>query len=257
VDLKTALERLEHLRDLIERYNPRMYESGEEIRQLHHEVVEAYGAVADVIEQFEGRRDIRVDLDRAHVAVFPNFIEAGYLSGSTVYTHQGHTQLLKVIGKVRQRVASPSSTIEERSVATVIQALRRFRECCQYVKAPPQDERDVQDLVWVILRSHFDRLEREETLSKFGVKGYKPDFGIPELRLLVEVKFIGAKTSPGDIQEEILADVPAYLGEHTAYAGVVVLVYDAAQKLRDPRKFVEDLRQVEGIMDVIVVPGIG
>jgi hypothetical protein len=34
-------------------------------------------------------------------------------------------------------------------------------------------------------------------------------------------------------------------------------VYDAAQKLRDEHKFVEDLKSVDGIINVVVVPGIG
>jgi hypothetical protein len=71
------------------------------------------------------------------------------------------------------------------------------------------------------------------------------------------VKYIGLQTRVAAIQEEILADIPAYLGEHTNYSGLIVLVYDAAQKLRDPRKFTEDLKRVEGIVEVIVVPGIG
>jgi hypothetical protein len=55
----------------------------------------------------------------------------------------------------------------------------------------------------------------------------------------------------------LLADLPAYLAKATGYTGVLMVVYDAAHKLRDPRRFIEDLRQIEGVVDVIVVPGIG
>jgi hypothetical protein len=108
-----------------------------------------------------------------------------------------------------------------------------------------------------MLRAHFDRLDREDTLPKFGVKGYKPDFGVPELKTLVEVKFIGERTVVAQIQEEILADIPGYLSDHARYDAIIVFVYDAAHKLRDSRKFIEDLRSVEGIVDVVVVPGVG
>ena len=121
----------------------------------------------------------------------------------------------------------------------------------------PPYEKDVQDLVWIILRSHFDRVEREDVLPRFGTKTYKPDFGIPALRTLIEVKFIGEKTVVARIQEEILADLPAYVGEQSRYDGVVVLVYDAAQKLRDPGQFKTDLQSAEGIIDVLVIPGVG
>ena len=135
--------------------------------------------------------------------------------------------------------------------------LRRFRECCQFIATPPTSERQVQDIIWIMLRAQFDRVDREDTLPKFGLKSYRPDFGVPDLRTLVEVKFIGPKTNPAEVQEEVLGDVPGYLTANPSYAGLVVFLYDAAHKLLDARKFVEDLRSVEGILDVIVVPGIG
>ena len=256
MNLRNALERLEKLRDLIDEYNSKRGVSGPDVKALHSQILETYGEVEDLVEQFAGRHNVQVS-SHGKVSNYPNYIEAGYLSGSTIYVHEGYTELVKLIGKVRQRINEPSAALEERSVSTAIAALHRFRECCQYVKDPPRDERAVQDLVWVILRSHFDRVDREETLPKLGLKAYRPDFGVPELRLLVEVKYVGEKTNLSSIQDEILADLPAYLGEHTTYAALVVLVYDAAHKLRDPRRFVDDLRKIDGIQDVVVVPGIG
>ena len=73
---------------------------------------------------------------------------------------------------------------------------------------------------------------------------------------MIEVKFIGDKTNPADIQEEITADIPGFLGVATNYDRAVVLVYDAAHKLRDSRPFIEALRTIDGIVEVHVVPGI-
>lgn len=145
----------------------------------------------------------------------------------------------------------------EHSVTNLVQILRRFRECCQYIKDLPRDEKAVQDIMWIMLKSQFDRLDREETLLKFGTKSYKPDFGIPDLQILVEAKFVGDKTPVSKIQEEIIADIPGYLNESTKYKSIVALVYDAAHKLRDSRKFVEDLKSIDGIVDVLVIHGIG
>jgi hypothetical protein len=108
-----------------------------------------------------------------------------------------------------------------------------------------------------MLRSHFDRVDREDTLPRFGAKNYRPDFGIPELRQLIEVKFIGDKTSLPEIQESIIADIPGYFTGNSRFDAVIILVYDYAHKLRDPRKFIEDLRTVDEITDVLVIPGIG
>ena len=74
--------------------------------------------------------------------------------------------------------------------------------------------------------------------------------------MLIEAKYIGEKTSVSEIQESIIADIPGYLTGNSKFDGVIILVYDNAHKLRDPRKFIEDLRSIEGIKEVIVTPGI-
>jgi len=257
LDYKATLEKLEALRTVIGAYNPIMYHSSEKTRQLYHQLVQLYGEVADVVEKFEGKGKIEVPGRDDVKSVFPNYIEAGYLSGRSIHAHQGYAQLLKVIGKVKaeaSRVRDAQPTVAAPQLGLV---LRRFRECCQYLKEVPKNERAVQDVVWIMIRSHFDRVDRETTLPQFGIKGYRPDFGIPELRMLVEVKFVGEKTEPARIQDEILADVPAYLTSQSIYDSLVVFVYDAGNKLRDPAPLIRDLGSVAGISDIIVVPGIG
>jgi REase_DpnII-MboI len=251
-----ALEKLERLRGIVEQLSKDLHSPSEESRQLWNAVCELYGEVEEVYQQFAGRREVKVQGVEG-MKTFSTYLEAGYLSGRTALSYEGYTELLKVIGRVRQKVADPVIPRDERSVATVIEILQRFRPCCQYLKAAPGDERAVQEIIWIMLRSRFDRLDRENMLPRFGVKKYAPDFGIPELGLLVEAKYIGEATRPGDIQEEILADVPGYLQDQSIYDAIVVLVYDAAHKIRDDRKFIEDLRSVEGIIDVILIPGIG
>jgi REase_DpnII-MboI len=216
-----------------------------------------YGEVEELVRRFGGENRVEVPLfSGAKSAVYPNFIEAGFLSGRTIHRQEGYAQLLKIIGKVRQASSDPHSPPAPPTVTNLIQTLRRFRECCQYIQTPPQNEREVQDTIWIMLRSQYERVDREDMLPRFGAKAYRPDFGIPDLQTFVEVKFIGEKTDVATIQEEILADVPGYLNATTKFSGIVELVYDHAHKLRDPRKFIEDLRAVEGILDVIVVPGI-
>jgi len=259
MDYGEALKKLLAFRKLMEELRARQRQSpSPQLIKLRQDFAVMYGEVAEVIELIVGRNEIRVPVaGDAPPMVFPNYIEAGYLSGRTFHTHQGYTQLLAVIGTVKQRAENMPVSPNDCSITHIAQVLRRFRECCQYVEKPPAAEIDVQRTLWIMLRSHFDRLEREETLPPFGVKAYRPDFGIPDLRVLIEVKYIGTKTTTTAIQEGILADVPGYLGQQTQYDGVIVFVYDAAQKLRDPRRFIEDLRSVEGIIEVLVVPGMG
>lgn len=258
MDYKDALRRLEELQALIEEYRGRMYKSGENTQDLSRRICEKYGEVEDVIDRLAGRSEIAVPIHGgAKPVIYPNFIEAGYLSGRTIHSHEGYTQLWKIIGKVRRLAQDPINPRDEQSLSGVVRVLKRFRKCCQYLRDSPAKERDVQDIVWIMLRSHFDRIDREDTLPKFGVKNYRPDFGVPELRTLIEVKFVGDKTNVSDIQEGILGDVPGYLTNQSHYDSLIVFVYDAAHKLRDSRKFIEDIRKLEDIVDVVVVPGIG
>lgn len=232
----------------------------EDIRkELREKVPILYGSIEDVYVKITGLKNIEVQSPRGQKKVYATEFEAAILSSSGFGNLQpeGYQELLTVIGKVQQLAIDPAPLQIEHSVTNLIQILRRFRECCQYIKEPPKNEKAVQDIIWIMLRSQFDRLDREDTLPKFGIKNYIPDFGIPDLQVLVEAKFIGEKTDAKAIQEEIMADIPVYLNASPKYKSIVVFVYDYAHKLRDSRKFEEDLKSIDGIVDVIVIPGIG
>lgn len=253
MNYKEALKNLNEFKALADKKNILTKADKDQLYML-------YGAIEEVINRFGGVSKVEVEVRLGRFVkpvIYNNFVEAGYLSGRTFHTHQGYTQLLKVIGKIKQLAEDPDIPQHEVSITHLIQTVRRFRECCQYIKNPPQNEKEVQDILWVMLRSQFERVEREETLPKFGTKAYRPDFGIPDLGVLIEVKFIGEKTRASSIQEEILADIPGYLNEATRYQSVIELIYDYSQQLRDSKPFVDALRNVDGIVEVIVIPGIG
>ena len=116
MDYSSKLKRLEHLHDLVERYMPLMYQGGDETNRLHREICEVYGEVADVFEETLGRRRIDVPDSRgAGSSAYPNFFEAGFLSSRTIHTHQGATELLKVIGLVRTRAGEPPTSAKARN----------------------------------------------------------------------------------------------------------------------------------------------
>ena len=256
MDYRQALERLQELRGLVEKLNTDRYSSSPEIRDIARQIPELYGQVEEIYHRLAGQRTVTIQ-DGKQLHSFSTYFEAGYLSGHTLHSHEGYQELLKVIGRVKQAAADPVLPRDERSITTVIETLQRFRQCCQYLKVPPVDEGAVQDIIWIMLRSRFDRLDREDTLPRFGVKKYAPDFGIPELRLLIEVKFISTTSRPADIQEEILADVPGYLQANSRFDSILVFIYAAVHKLRDTSKLIDDLKLVTGIVEVIVTPGIG
>lgn len=243
MNYKNALEILESLLDAIEK------------KEDQKIIATRYGAAEEIIHRFGGIAKVEIPQGFGVTSTYPNYIEAGYLSNRTTHRLEGRNQLLKIIGKVRQLANDPTLPKIEFSITQTIQILRRFRECCQYNTNPPHDEKDTQDIIWIMLRSQYDRLSREDTLPRFGAKNYKPDFGIPDINTLIEVKFIGEKTKVPDIQEEILADIPGYLNEATEYDNLIVFVYDASHKLKDSGKFIDDIKGIEGISEVIVTPG--
>lgn len=250
MDYRQVLSRLQVLREFAERANGL---TGEE----QAEFAMVYGECEPVINQILGDEKVTLPGSPDGIETYRNMFEAGYFSSWTTHRHPGFLQLLKVIGRVRQLAEDPAVPQEPASIGRLVRTLNNFRECCQYLETPPGNERAVQNVIWIMLRAQFDRLDRESTLPKFGAKAYRPDFGVPDLATLIEVKFIGNATKVAAIQEEILADIPGYLSDATAYTTVVVFVYDAAQTLRDPKAFIDDLRMVDGIIDVLVIPGIG
>ena len=249
---------LEKLNVLKEAYHKSTWDGSltdEQRKDLKEKAVILYGELEEIITKIIGIQNIQISRGSGPIQTFANHIEAALLSSACHDYSTGYNQILKAIGKVQQLANDPSIPKVEYSVTNLIQILQRFRECCQYIKEPPNDEKAVQDIMWIMLRSQFDRVEREETLPKFGVKNYRPDFGIPDLQVLIEAKFISEKTQVSKIQEEVLADIPGYLSGSSGYNSLITFVYDSAHKLRDTRSFIEDIRSVDGIIDVIIVPG--
>lgn len=252
MDYRQALEKLERLRELVKK----VHTGADSSLETRDEITLLYGACEPLINQIIGVGKVDVPGHHGIVESYPNMIAAGYLSSRTMHRAAGYQELLRVVGRVRQLVESPGVPQDPSSITQLVRVLRRFRPCCQYSK-PLENEKAVQDVLWVILRAQFDRLEREVPLPRFGTKAHRPDFRVPDLLTLVEVKYIGTSTSPQSIQEEIQSDVHGYLNESSGCTGLVVFVYDAANKLCDATSFVESLRSISGIVEVIVEPGLG
>jgi hypothetical protein len=120
-----------------------------------------YGELEDVITGFVGTGRVEVPGHYGNLKnIFPNFIAAGFLSGRNFQRHEGRMQLLQVIGKAKSRIRAPLTA--EASISALVRSLGRFRECCQYISEPPKNERDVQEILWIMMRAQFDRLDRED-----------------------------------------------------------------------------------------------
>jgi hypothetical protein len=137
-------------------------------------------------------------------------------------------------------------------------ALRRWRWDDSKMKRPINwaitSEREVQDIIWMILRSVFDDIVDEETLPKLGHSTYKADFGIPSLRLLIEAKFCRKASDFKEIEKEIMEDAVAYLiNIKERYDRIIVFIYDHSSSVQEHALTAAALRKLPGIEDVIIV----
>jgi hypothetical protein len=140
----------------------------------------------------------------------------------------GFHELSLLLVVLKDNWASGWATSRAKGVDFVKATLREFLPCARRdVKADLiRNEADVQRIVWSILRPTFPDLVDEDYLPKFGAKNYKPDFGIPSLRLLIEAKYVGPSKTIGEIQDELQADIIGYRESGSEYAAILFFIYD-------------------------------
>ncbi len=115
-------------------------------------------------------------------------------------------------------------------------------------------EREVQDILWLILRSTFDDVVDEETLPKVGHSTYRADFGIPALRLLIEAKYARKAADFKAIEKEIMEDSVAYVLEtKERYDRIIVFIFDESASVQEHSLTWTVLRRIPHIEDVIIV----
>lgn len=115
-------------------------------------------------------------------------------------------------------------------------------------------EREVQDILWVILRSVFDDVVDEQPLPKVGHSIYRADFGIPSLRLLIEAKYARKAGDFKALEKEIMEDSIAYLLEtRDRYDRILVFIYDESASVQEHGLTEMGVRKLPQIEDVIIV----
>lgn len=151
-----------------------------------------------------------------------------------------------------------------RSPSTVVHMLEQFESSMKRWRWDPPDlkspirwpvlsEREVQDILYLMLRPVFLDLEDEDTLPKFGHSTYRADFGIPSLGLLVEAKYARSAADFKTIEKEVLEDIVPYLQTPDRYSRIVVFIYDHSASVQAHETTARALRRAPGIEGVVIV----
>jgi hypothetical protein len=102
------------------------------------------------------------------------------------------------------------------------------------------DEYDVQDLLFCLVKSHFKNADREDPATSVG-KGYTViDIVIPEHNIVVEIKMIKDNAKEKEIVEQLKIDFESY-HTHKACKKLIAFIYDPNTVIKDPDKIINDL----------------
>lgn len=135
-------------------------------------------------------------------------------------------------------------------------AMKRWRYDTEDKKTsiiwPVNHEKEVQDIVWLILRPFFVDLVDEETLPKFGHSSHKPDFAIPSQRVLIEVKFAYNKEDFRRIEKEVMIDSTGYLTNTDSYDKLIIFIYDDSCSIQEHNTTIAALKKIREVEEVII-----
>jgi hypothetical protein len=153
-----------------------------------------------------------------------------------------------------------AASLQPMHVAAVLQnfeaAMKRWRwdgdELKKPIRWPVTQEREVQDILWLILRSYFPDVVDEDALPKLGHSTYKADFGIGSLKLIIEAKFATSKDDFKKIEKEVQEDCIPYLRD-LRYESLIVFIYDDSASVQEHDTTRRALLEIPGIVNVVIV----
>jgi hypothetical protein len=136
-------------------------------------------------------------------------------------------------------------------------AMRRWRYDRDDLRNPIRweitSEREVQDILWLMLRPVYRDLVDEEALKKFGHSTYRADFGIPSLGLLIEVKYARSASDFKEFEKQLAVDHAAYLLDNHPYSEMIVFIYDESAARQEYGLTRAALMRLPGVVDVVIV----
>lgn len=115
------------------------------------------------------------------------------------------------------------------------------------------NEYHVQALLWAMLAPVFPDLRREEYAPQVGPIQPRVDFGIPALRLLIEVKFARTRAALKETVNEIAQDNSNYFTTPGAYDRLLVFIWDNGAHSEDHALIRGGMLKYDRVVDAIIV----
>lgn len=140
----------------------------------------------------------------------------------------------------------------------VVHGMRRWtwespRDSGHAIRWEVQNERHVQNLLWLALAPSVPGLRYETYVPSSAHYQPRADFTVPAHELVIEVKFVRTQSDFNRVVPEIAADSELYAGStHSAYSRLVVFVWDDSASPERHTGLAEDLRQIRGVLDVVI-----
>ncbi|GEM_PF-4421347 len=110
------------------------------------------------------------------------------------------------------------------------------------------DEYDVQDILYLMLKGAFSTLQYEDPTSKDGPSSTRADFVIRDLNTYIEAKYISTKGREKEIHDECMLDIQKYGSQPDCFK-IVFFIYDPNKCIDNQFSFrasLEKNRSVEG-----------
>jgi hypothetical protein len=103
-----------------------------------------------------------------------------------------------------------------------------------------ENEYDLQDLLFALLRSAFDDAQREVWTPKQAGSAKRIDMVIPSADALIETKFVRDKAHGKQVANELRVDFESYHG-HEHCRNLIAVCLDPGRHIIDPAQFERDL----------------
>lgn len=172
-----------------------------------------------------------IDIRGCHASFYPPGMEA-LVCGQ----RPDRYQRLPELGAERDRIALLMKLLNNLPVA-----MRMLRDR-QRGKSPfeVEDEYDVQDLLFAILRSFFDDAKREEWTPAKAGSAKRIDILLPSIEVALEAKYVRSRNHAKHVADELRIDFECY-HERPECKHLIAIVMDPNGFIADPAQFGTDL----------------